>query len=821
MWAASRQILAALVVAALTSSGLAQDARQPDAKPLARYFAADGLAAYFELDGLDAHREAWRQTAAHAVLSQTPTGAMIRSVFQQSTDGILARADDQVATGAELAALMEHVAARGLALGVHSEPGDAASPLITIALPGCGEPARRDLCERLIRARTGEEATTQVLARSDGRKIVIVTGDETTRPLAYWFEGSDLIFTIGRGEAGAEFVIASLGVEHKSLTDSDVRAGLAASDGGFEPVARGWVDPRSLPPTPPALGLSALERIDYRWGFDGKALVSQTRLVAPSPRQGVLALLDQPAIDAAGFPPIPTGVSTYVVASIDLARAYDTIVEAAGAVDPAARDAIAAFNTQFSQILGAPLREGLLPSIGPRFAGYVERGSIRAPVTPLDAIGAWLFRMPPLIGIAEARDPATLGRTLDNIARAANGALAGTASGDLPPGRLETLAAPDRGYQLFLPPHIAPLPTSITPAIVLGPKHIVVSSSLPAARRIAALGNQVEGRLVPDPALFRPGTILLEVHDAREGTPELIANIPFLVHMLARTGPDRPFGPPSDDNPFSHVAIDPKLVPDPEAIRGHLFPGSTIAVVDDHGLTITTRDSIPGLNAFSLAPVAAGLLLPAVQSAREAAYRSQAVNNLKQIALAMHNYLAATNEGFPAQTICDKDGNPLLSWRVAILPYLEQQALYEEFHLDEPWDSEHNKTLIDKMPAVYGVPGGRVRAAAGHTFSQVLVGNGALFEADTPVGIADVTDGTSNTLLVVEAKRAVPWTKPEDLDFDPEEPVPAMGGLRWRGGFNAAFADGSVRFLKFTIAEEVLRALITRAGGEVVSQDSL
>ncbi len=118
------------------------------------------------------------------------------------------------------------------------------------------------------------------------------------------------------------------------------------------------------------------------------------------------------------------------------------------------------------------------------------------------------------------------------------------------------------------------------------------------------------------------------------------------------------------------------------------------------------------------------LLLPAVQAVREAARRAQCTNNLKQIGLALHNYHSATN-GFPAAAITSKDGKPLLSWRVAILPFIEQQNLYNEFHLDEAWDSPHNKALIARMPKTYLCPTAPVRQE-GTTTYKAFVGGGAL-----------------------------------------------------------------------------------------------
>ena len=213
------------------------------------------------------------------------------------------------------------------------------------------------------------------------------------------------------------------------------------------------------------------------------------------------------------------------------------------------------------------------------------------------------------------------------------------------------------------------------------------------------------------------------------------------------------------------------------------------------------------------------MLLPATQSAREAARRSQCVNNLKQIGLANHNYHSANNM-LPPPAITDKDGKPLLSWRVTILPYLDQQELYNKFKLDEPWDSPNNKSLIKEMPPVYLCPSRR-NPEPGTTTYRVFVGKGALFQEGEGTGFQNVTDGTSNTVMVVESKDAVPWTKPDELMFDPEAKPSFQGaGSPHPGGFNTGFADGSVRFIKNSVSLQVWKALITRASGEVISSDS-
>ena len=222
-----------------------------------------------------------------------------------------------------------------------------------------------------------------------------------------------------------------------------------------------------------------------------------------------------------------------------------------------------------------------------------------------------------------------------------------------------------------------------------------------------------------------------------------------------------------------------------------------------------------GLAAFSSTSFA---ILP-VRADDDPEARRKATNDLKQIALAMHNYLS-TYDKFPASAIFDADGKPLLSWRVEILPYIEEGALYNEFKKDEPWDSEHNKALLAKMPKIYAPAVEKEGRPKDSTLYQGFNGTHAFFEGTTGRMIADFTDGTSNTVMIVEAGEAVPWTKPADLEFpeDPEKPLPKLGG-QFENGFLAGFTDGSVKFLKNDVNPTILHKLITRNGGEVISAD--
>jgi prepilin-type processing-associated H-X9-DG protein len=211
--------------------------------------------------------------------------------------------------------------------------------------------------------------------------------------------------------------------------------------------------------------------------------------------------------------------------------------------------------------------------------------------------------------------------------------------------------------------------------------------------------------------------------------------------------------------------------------------------------------------------LAAGMLVPATQRIRLASNRMKDANNLKQFALAMHNY-NDTNNQIPG-AICDKDGKPLLSWRVAILPYIEQDNLYKQFKLDEPWDSDHNKKLLDKMPRIFELPGRPVKA--GHTHYRTFVGEkGSWKKYDDAVTIpASFPDGLSNTWMIAEAEEAVVWTKPDELLADGKTP-PKLGKF-FSGGFNVAFWDGSVRY--FPKVPKGALKYIDPSDGEVIGPD--
>ncbi len=219
---------------------------------------------------------------------------------------------------------------------------------------------------------------------------------------------------------------------------------------------------------------------------------------------------------------------------------------------------------------------------------------------------------------------------------------------------------------------------------------------------------------------------------------------------------------------------------------------------------------------LACAGVLVALLLPAVQASREAARRMSCSNNMKQIGLALHNYHDAYKAFPPAYTV-DANGKRLHSWRTLILPFVEQKALYDQIDLDKPWDDPVNLPFANLDIPVYHCPS--TPPAPGMTTYVAVVDPNGVFQGSTGTKISQITDGTSNTLLLYETDvaRAVQWMSPDDLDL-PTFVNAGAGGTRSNhaGGSNICLADGSVMFFAGSSDATTRQNLVIRNDGQMI-----
>jgi hypothetical protein len=551
-------------------------------------------------------------------------------------------------------------------------------------------------------------------------------------------------------------------------------------------------------------GLSAVSQVGVVSGLDRTGFVSRARMTLDREPRGLLQLTVQPPLTAADLAVIPRDATFAMAHKCALDKTLAEILAVVGKLDPRAAESFRSGVDRAEKDLGLKLVDDVLRPLGDswRLFDSPSEGGILT--------GATLS--------VSLKDPAKAAATHRKLLAIAKSGLDRHPAGKRGP-KIGTFTFAGQEIYYFVGAHEADFP--FTPAWCLTDTELLVALFPEALKAYLSRGAEFQSLAQsPEVAESLKGegdALALAYVDTQRLFDLLYPMLPIIVQLatpaLNREGLDVNVG----------------AWPSAKAIRAHLRPSVTVVRRVEAGIEITSRGTVPAAGLVSAAPL---VLVPTLSfrqaqakrvqaaamqdvfAARDAALRTHSMNNLKQIGLAMHNY-HDLHQTLPPAYRAENSGRPLLSWRVLILPYIDQQALYKEFHLDEPWDSQHNKKLIERIPAVYRSPGSK--AAPGSTNYLTIRGPDTVFPGKDGVSFRQITDGTSNTILVVEAsdEKAVVWTKPDDFEYNAADPQAGLVGLRSQG-FLTAICDGSVRLIAPSIDKETLTRLILRNDGKPV-----
>ena len=579
-------------------------------------------------------------------------------------------------------------------------------------------------------------------------------------------------------------------------------------------------------------GLDGLNTIVTQAGYRGRAMWGETWVEAPAPRKGLLSLSDGEPLTLDSLPPLPTGLTTFAATRISLAKLYDEALAIVRQVLPLApnEEAEAEFE-EFLAVaearLGFEIRDDLLAHLGSLMVMYDD------PRQGLLSLGQG--------GLIELSNAEGFRKTLDKTLAMIDS----ESQGEFTVRRYtkherEVVIGEAREVPLF-----AQALCVTDRWLVLGTPQTIEAALLRLDGRLPTWkpGPEHQQALHQMPSEFSAITVA----DPR-GTVNVLMGLAPMALGFAKTG-IRASGefPPDFDIPLNVEDLRPA-----ELVSGPLFPNVLVAEVTDEGSHYQSRASLPGIPSLAsgdaatvgaVTGVGVALLLPAVQAAREAARREQSKNNLKQLAIAIHNY-EATYGHLPSGTVPNADLEPeeRLSWMVSLLPFLEQQALYRQIDQTEGWQSRENLRATANVIAMFLNP----QAVEGETTTLPdgtevgvthYVGIGGvgedgpflpandpksgMFGIDRKSRFADVHDGLSNTVMISEATGDVgPWAaggRATVRSFTQQPYINGPDGIgsRFRGGCNMAFGDGAVKFISSDIDPSVMEALATQRGGEV------
>lgn len=554
------------------------------------------------------------------------------------------------------------------------------------------------------------------------------------------------------------------------------------------------------------LGIDGLESLEVTNGLEGEGMVNRMLLRMSKRPTSVVKLLSGQPLNPESLQKLPADSLFATVFSMDLNESLNVGLDFLRQTSPNDVDNAEDFFRDFSREIGIDIRKDFLEQLGSTWTFYNAAA---------DGILTGLLLK------VDVEDPDGLDQTFVEL----GGVLRGMSRNDRrAPRMLRNRYSGTSIYSVMIPE--APMPIQPSWAVVDGelvvalfPQTIKPLIDRSPEDEMLDLSKYLEGK---------SAVTALTYTDTKRQYELLYMYASMVYGMMPMLMQESDMGPDAEVFASMLQGID---LPSCRCVYRHLEPSVSVVEQTREGLLSTSWQTMPSVNVSIAAPIGVGLLLPAVQSARAAARRMQSQNNIKQQSLGIWNYESAMKR-FPPVFSKDEAGKPLLSWRVHILPFVEGYALYEQFHLDEPWDSEHNRQLLTQMPEVFRSP--QSQAPPGFTTylgvggKQGVLGDqqgGNATQRGTKgrfpggVKIGSITDGTSNTVMIVEAsdELAVEWTKP--VEWVPvEDDFWKLFGTHV-GGTNMGLADGSVQFISELIDYEVLKKLFTMNGGEVVDYE--
>ena len=538
-----------------------------------------------------------------------------------------------------------------------------------------------------------------------------------------------------------------------------------------------------------AAGITQMGPVISVTGLDEQGFASKSHLGISGTPTGIWEIVGQQGLTTGDLANIPQDSLIAIAAKIQTKKILPTIFKIAAAVEPRAADMIRGELFGLNDMLGVDIENDIIGSLDGAMQVY-------APSADGGLLAGWTATL----GIT---NQAKLETALNQLLRMAKqqGAREVLRTQEYRGHTIYTLVVPDEDFL-------------VAPAFCVSQKHLVLglfpqnikgyvdhmANKLPGLAAHPQVASRLKGDAAP---------VALAFQDTKQLFRLFYPLLQYGAKLMA--------------SEMREIEFDPSMVPALSVFDRHLQPSVASVGFAKSGYLAHSQQTLPGQSVASSAPVMVALLLPAVQSARQAARRVASLNNMRQFGIAMHVY-ADSYRALPAAYNTDANGKPLLSWRVHILPFVEQEALYRRFKLDEPWDSPHNKKLIPLMPPMYRsplsvLPPGKTTYLGAATEKGVFVPPTNRGKT-SPLGtkFRDITDGMSNTAMILEVpdKHGVTWTKPDDY----------RGKVEFRqlanrpSGLSVLFCDGAVQTLSLGVSKRNWQAYLTRNGGEAVRSPS-